>query len=67
MAPEIHALLRKALYLMQATDLSIKLDHFQKTGQMRCENCTYCKELRGAVTDAIVEIEAALTAHPTRR
>lgn len=66
MTPEIHSLLRKVLYLMQATDLCIKLDHVKRMDQMKCDTCDYCRTIRDPYISAIVEVENLLAKHPLR-
>lgn len=67
MTPEIHSLLRRVLYLMQATDLCIKLEHVKRQDQMSCTTCDYCKTIREPFIEAIVEVENLLAQHPVRR
>jgi len=51
------ALLSRASALLTALDLFTKLEHVQRTGHIKCNECAYCKELRTAISETVLQIE----------
>lgn len=57
------AMVRRAIYTMQSTDMFEKLRHLQTEGKTKCTTCTYCTSIAPELERNVNALEVLIKNH----